>query len=91
MAEFAELAADRDDATGADVAARLPRRWLLYDFHGPGDYPLMMEDRTLAISVDADGVFEVTEREEKGFPFYAFAAIVGSKRDVVTRVRLRNR
>ena len=51
--------------------------WRMDDiyFHGPGDYPLTLNDRTLVISVDADQVFEVTEEDQKEFPFpfYSFA------------------
>jgi hypothetical protein len=43
-----------------------------------------MADRTVVISVDADRVFEVTEKDQKDFPFYGFAAIVGNDQDVVT-------
>jgi len=60
-------------------------RWRLYErhFNGPGAYTLTIGDRTLVISVDADRIFEATEKDQEGFPFYGFAAIVGSDRDVV--------
>lgn len=59
-------------------------RWRLCDrhFNGPGDYTLTMGERSIVVSVDADRVFEA--KDEEVFPFYGFAAIIGSHRDVVT-------